>query len=545
MRIEELILRTQQRVRILRAFRGANWGLLAALLGTATYLLTNAAGWTPEIPQWWWFAINPGVAVIGALVGFIMPVDVRRMLYEMDQVLGTDEVMITLHHLKEYQHDHDFLPILEEQFQGLRVQPERVFKLNANDGKRGGGIAVLLGLTFLFWWVGPTLLPAAVFSGSSLSAAEVERALERLADEDIPEALKNKLEEIENVLDQISGERPETSSDIRQGEASEENQLIQLFDSINQAQNDALSLDNLGLFSEEEQQALRDQQRQQLEQLQQQMRNFMAGLPQEGEGQEGAQSSEVPQELQQLLDQMDDSNPIKRQLEEALKEQQQGGSNERLQATLQQLNEEIGERLSADEELEQLRDSIDEWVQNELGQEQGSGESENSEGSAGSESENSEGQEGSQGNAGADPTGQNGGQTQGTEGSGGNEPGQGEGGRDAQGLGGGDEAGTSGSGGLDPNSLRPEWDPEYKNANIPQTMLPASAIEQWLSRGMPVETQQEPGQPAQFRLSYDQVEALLDVRDLSPELRDIVRLYFLQIIGQLNQPAPEAEASEE
>jgi len=541
-RIEDLILKTQQRVRLLRAFRGANWGLLAGLFASTLYLVSNNIGWTSEIPAWWWLLINGGVAAIGALVGYTIPVNVNRMLYEMDQTLDTEEVMITLHYLKEHEHEHDFLPILEDQFSQLKVQPERVYKLNANDGKRGGGIAVLLAFTALFWWLEPGIVPVAAFSGSSLTPEEVARALEKLDDQEIPEALRNKLEEIENVLDDLSGENPEDTSNIKQGEAEEDNNLIQLFDGLNQAQNDALSLDDLETYglSEEEMEELRQQQREQLEQLQQQMKNFMAGLPQDGEGQQGqeggeqgSQGQEVPQQLQELLDQMSDDNPIKRELQEALEQSNQEGGQERLQGVLEQLSEEIDDRLSADQGLEELRDSIDEWVQNELGSESSEGDQEPSEGESDSD-EGNESQEGADGN-GADSEGENGGQATGQEPAGGSEPGEGQGGRDADGLGGGDEAGTSGSGGRDPNSLRPDWDPDYKNADIPQTMLPAAAIEQWLSRGIPVETNQEPGQAAQFRLSYDQVEALLDVRDLSPELRDIVRLYFLQIIGQLNQ----------
>ncbi len=549
-RIEDLILKTQQRVRILRAFRGASWGLLAGLLTSALYLLSNAAGWVPEVPTWWWLIINAGIAAIGALVGYMIPVNVNRMLYEMDQQLDTEEVMITLHHLKEHHHDHDFLPILEQQFNQLKVQPERVYKLNVNDGKRGGGIAVLLGLTVLFWWLEPGIVPVAAFSGSSLSPEEVARALEKLDEQDVPEALRNKLEEFENVLNEISGERPEDSSQIKQGEADEDNNLIQLFDGLNQAQNDALSLDDLSTYglSEEEMEELRRQQREQLEQLQQQMKNFMAGLPQEGQegqqGAEGAEGQQVPQELKDLIDQMPDDNPIKEELQKALDEQNQQGGQERLQAVLEQLNEEIDQRLGADQALEELRDSIDEWVQNELNSDEGQGEPESSDENAQESEDGSESQEGNEGEG--DPSGQGQGQTSGNEPAGGSEPGEGQGGRDANGLGGGDEAGTGGSGGRDPNSLKPDWDPDYKNADIPQTMLPAAAIEQWLSRGIPVETSQEQGQAAQFRLSYDQVEALLDVRDLSPELRDIVRLYFLQIIGQLNQesqPSPETTDS--
>ena len=48
----------------------------------------------------------------------------------------------------------------------------------------------------------------------------------------------------------------------------------------------------------------------------------------------------------------------------------------------------------------------------------------------------------------------------------------------------------------------------------------------------------EAGQQEQFRLSYDQVEALLDLRDLPADVRDVVRLYFLQLIGQLNEAKP-------
>jgi len=542
--MDQLIAQTRKKVRWLRAFRWGGWGLLGTLAVSLGYLLASKLGW---IGLDWDSALlffNAAGFGLGALTGGAWPVHTRRMLLEMDKTLNTGEVLLTLHHLQQKDKDNDFTSILNREFQALAVQPEAVFHINRRDWKRSGGVGAALLLVVLLVWAGPIWLPrlggnTGAF-GNSGSSVESSAPAQR----EVPEAFQEQLDELQSRLQELGLEQQISQGDLdrAQNGLEPQDQLIELFEDLERAQNQALGLEGgegqrPGPAQLQQQ---RQQQRQALEDLQQQLEQMVM---QGADGDPSNSNQELAESLREQLNSLPEGDPLRQHLEDALRQQ----DSQARQQALEQGQQQLDERLSAERNLDDLRESLEEWANNQQlpGQDGEQTASNNGVGQNDQEGQNGQNQEGQNQNQG-DQDGELG--ESASENSDNGEQGQESPQEDQSALdrpGEGVEAGIGS--GQDDQATRPQqWDPEYKNATIPPGMVPADSVEQWLSRGVPVETSDAPGQGAQFRLSFDQVEALLNLRELSPELRDVVRLYFLQIIGELNQGASsETETTEE
>lgn len=534
MSLDQLITHTRLRVRWLRALRFSSWGLLGGMFFSLIYLGLVAFGVFPDHLVAWLVGFNGGIALLGAVVGAAMTVNTPRVLYTLDRSLNTGEVLVTLHDLGKRARKHDFFPILEHQYRALNVRPQRVFRLNVRDAQRGGGIVALLLLNLILVGFGPDLASLTGLPLGNAQDRKQARATRTLEDRLLAEELRAQFEDIRKELGDLGLQQPNEDGLGSQDENPAES-LIQLYQNLNRAQSQVLGLTSSLQPSPNQasppSEQMRQQQREQMARIQQLLQQILEQLRQ---GQSGEESPPTLQDLQASVDQLPEDDPLRQQLEQAL------GQNraDLQQQALQRAQDELGQRLDADQNLESLRRQLEER----LGNAPERGESPSAAGRQ--DTGQSDPNASETGNVpGEQPGARNpsSGQTQaGSPSSGPTQQDQAQG-DSSQALEGSSEGSEPGVGTQEgtPREVPLDWNPAYKEADIPPNMVAAESLEEWLSRGVPVESTQQPGQPTRFRLSYDQVEALLDVRDLSPELRDVVRLYFLQIIGQLNQAAPQ------
>lgn len=527
MRIEDLIEHTTARIRRLRAFRWGSWGLLLGLVASAVYLTLATLGWIEDVVGSWLFWVNLGAVSGAALAGYFAPVNTTRMLFEIDQSLKTGEVLLTLHDLKQRNGKNDFIDILERRLVRLKIRPELVFHVNSGDWKRGSSILAVLGIVLTLLWFGPNLLELAGLNVAAVTGENQFSFENGFNGAALPEDLQAKLSEFEQFVPRLGAEFAQGAD----GSGSPEN-LIQLFNDLQRAQDRALGLSSSNgpaIESNPQSEAQRQQQRDQLQELQQQLQRLLAQLEQDPANDDALENSASA--VQQSLQSLREDDPLREQLENALNEQDAASRQAALERAQQQLNE----RLNQDQQLDSLREALKEWSKDdsnfapedlpELGElpEDVQRDRENSSAREDLQDNPSDPSSGGNSDAAEDEASQQGDELAFRDGE-------------------GDEPGVA------PSSRQKitdqaAWEPEYKNAQIPPGLAPADSIEEWLSRGVPVETDLTLGEATQYRLSYDQVETLLDLRDLSPQMQDVVRLYFLQIIGQLNenQAAPSQE----
>jgi len=469
----------------------------------------------------WLVASNGAIGLLGALIGLLLPVDTPRVLYTLDRSLHTGELLVTLHDLEKRERAHDFIPILKRRLHALNVQPRRVFRLNAGDAKRGGGILALLLINLVLVGFGPQVASLAGLPFGAVQERGQDVPVRSLEDTLLAEELRDQLEEVQKKLGKLGLQPPDGNSQDGHDQDPQD-ALIQLYQNLNQAQSRALGLTS-NLQSTQSQgappseQALQEQ-RERLAQIQQQLQQILEQLQQ---GQSGGENPPAMKDLQDALDQLPEDDPLRQQPERALAENRADLQQE----ALRQAQSQLDQRLEADQSLESLKEQLEAWTGQAPQQAEQSPAAADQAG-GGQQGQDSDQQSTAPGEQPGDG-GPSGPQAQ-------QDPSQGNPDKDLEGVGEGSQPGV-GTGEGRPQGAPPDWDPGYKEADIPSDMVEAESLEEWLSRGVPVESRQLPGQPARFRLSYDQVEALLDLRDLSPELRDVVRLYFLQIIGQLNQ----------
>lgn len=532
MRIEDLIERTTARIRKLRSLRWGSWGLLLGLGVSTVYLALTTLGWVEDAVGSWLFWANLGAAFGAALAGYFAPVNTTRMLFEIDQSLKTGEVLLTLHDLKQRSGKNDFISILEHHLVRLKIRPELVFHVNSGDWKRGGSVLAALGIVLTLLWFGPHLLELAGLNVAAVtgeSKFSFENGFNGAA---LPEDLLARLSEFEQFVPRLGAE---FARDADGGSGNSEN-LIQLFNDLQKAQDQTLGLSSSNgpaIENDPQSEAQRQQRRDQLQELQQQLQRLLAQLAQDPADDDALANSAAA--VQQSLQSLREDDPLREQIENALNEQDAASRQTALEGAQQQLDE----RLNRDRQLESLREALKEWSADEsnfasedlpeLGQlpEDVQLDRENSSAGTGVQDNPNDSPPGSNGDAAEDEASQQGDERAFRDGAG-DEP----------------SVAPSPRQNITDNAA---WEPEYKNAQIPPGLAPADSVEEWLSRGVPLETNITLGAATQYRLSYDRVETLLDLRDLSPEVQDVVRLYFLKIIGQLNetnqtQAAPAQEA---
>jgi len=525
-RIEQVIQETRFRLRLLRAVRWGSWSLVWTLLLSALYVGLSSLHWVSDALVPWLVWLNLAAALSSAVAGMMWRVDTQRMLFELDRRLQTGELLLTLESLKQLRRKHDFVPILEDQLIRMKVRPQEVYHLDVSDLRRGGGIAALAALVLAWLWLGPFLLQW-VGLNAGLLAGQSGVDMEKLTMQDLPPELQQEWEELRDVLEyfgyQGGGENPDGA--IEEGDRD---QLIQLFDDLDRAQDQLLGLNRSNAPSADPaaDQARREQ-RERLEQLQQQLEK---AIEQAQAGQ--SPSPEQREQLEQALETLPQEDPLRQQIEQALQQQ----NPQQQQQALQQAQEQLNDRLENEQQAQALRDSVQDWAEQEgdpYSPEDLSDFQPND--PSGASNVENDGQASGQG----DPQGEPGSSKaqQAVEDQESKDGQRSDDGQDLQQ--GGEEGGTGPDTSSGPDVFGDdEWNPQYRNATIPSELLPADAVQEWLSRGVPVESTVEAGQQEQFRLSYDQVEALLDLRDLPADVRDVVRLYFLQLIGQLNEAQP-------
>ncbi len=518
-------------VRRRRAWRWGGQGAVAGLTLTLLYLVAAIPGWMPTPGLLWLLAFNALVAAGAALGGYRAPVDMDGVLFQIDQTLKTGELLLTLHDLKA-RGEAEFSAMLERRMQTYDIRPERAFYHTGYHWKRGGTIAALaLGCGVLLLGLNTTWAGFGLGGAGSPSLAGAGSAAA------LPGELQAQLEEVKRVIPNLPDD---LSEQVTERLLSSRPNFRQMVTDLGSAQDQVLGLsgtappnasegDGEGQTddgsTEEEAERRREQQRQNLEALQQQLQSLQAQLGQnEGEPpDEGALAG-----IQRAMEGLDEESELRAEMERALEGIERGEPASR--EALEQLRRELGERLQTDEQLESLRQALARWSDEREADERVA--SENA--SEGGDGERSDGSpEG-------DGSGQNGRDAESDRGNG-SAPQEGE--REGQspdpleraGRGLGEQAGSGEARAGAARPLEP-WTPSYKHAKVPDGLIPAEAVARWLGRGVPVESDANAdGTPAGYRLSYDQVEALLDVRDLPVEVRDVVRSYFLGIIGQLNE----------
>gem|GEM_PF-3372044 len=529
MRIEDLIRQTRKRVRLLRAFRWSSWAVLAGLAFIFIYAALHVLGLVGRVPGARLVWLNALALLVGGLAGALFPVNTLRTLFRLDTKLQTGELLLTLYDLKRRNSSSAFVPVLERRLVRLKVRPETVFHLNAGDTKRGFGLAAALGLTLITLWFGPALLQRAGWDQRAVAAEDTPLAAETFDPATLPPELRDAFERLDRPL-------PQLEDNVDSDQAQQNQRLIELLQQVDRARDRALGLSNASQTIEGDPPAdekQRQQQRQQLQRVQQQLQNLLNQM-QAAPGDEQGRRQKT-KALEQALQALDKNDPTRQSIESALNAKDPGSQQRSLEGAQQQLQN----RLRSDDALQAARNELEGkakdggFTPEDLSQLKPSAPNkpqdtrpQNAQGSPPEDSNAAPDASSSAGQA-SDKDGQEAPTANGE-----------------RGLNKGDEPGLGSA--TDRNGLpNQDYNPQYKDARIPQALVPSEAIDEWLSRGVPAESASaQPGQGAQYRLSYDRVQSLLERRELSPGLQDVVRTYFLRIIGQLNETAANSATQE-
>jgi len=100
-RFGQFYYNAERLVRRRRAWRWGGQGAVAGLTLTLLYLVAAIPGWVPAPGLLWLLAFNALVAAGAAWGGQRAPVDMDGVLFQIDQILKTGELLLTLGDLKE------------------------------------------------------------------------------------------------------------------------------------------------------------------------------------------------------------------------------------------------------------------------------------------------------------------------------------------------------------------------------------------------------------------------------------------------------------
>jgi len=530
-----------------------------------------------EMIQPWWILILFNLFAVGAgwLIGKSRPIRVEKDLFVVDRAFRFGEKLTTIFYLREIRTAPVFLEALYRKVGSLRPNIKDALTLSDRD-QRGwmalGGLVFACGLVLVLW--GSGLNPSSAFwgSGNSLGQSPLDSSLILNDDQvrDLEDILRDgKTAEENNGLDGEKGDEncPPPQTSVQSAERAIRNEI---FASTNcETGSDSPSLEEL--FNNEE------RPEQQPNTLSQELASLLAQMmngqmsPQEASQQLQQLANQLPpgamQDLLNELSEMEDLDELVDRMQEAFKEaKEQETENNDLanndpSGTAQGSPQNGG--LSGEYGSDFL-DANDPNATNPNGSEGVSSNASQSLNNGNDQNNNQSGtpNAGQQGNSqsGSSENGEGTGQGSGQGSGEGEEEGSSQGAGEQAGGGSGEETadGANSEGGVGGQSGRST--PQSGGSGVGQSpgdgresagemdrierdnsvyissgQLPADVelLNQLISSGLPVDLEEEQREGSrQIRLNSDAVESIMDTRDLPPQLKALVRRYFLAITGE-------------
>lgn len=550
--IERETIRRRRQLNMLKGLRqAATWGIVATLI----YLIAVYVGLLGMISLWVLVGFNFLVAWIGARMGQRYPIALQDDLYRVDRAFHLSERLSTIYELRKGSGKTDFLTALYDRTKEL---PEDFRKaLPLSKGERSGWM-MLSGLTLVsivllgLWFSGvPTLQLASLFSPSS-SDTPVATALPespmKPAESPSGELLAVPAREEQagspapsDTAAKPSGPVDSNCNDPQAARLAENQASTANCTQASPAERTPSPIEAPLTNSRAEAQALSQALSELAERLErgeissEELREELEQLGQQ------ASSSEAQNTLQQAAESSKDLDEAERQIQEALS---------RLQRALNQPPEDVakadsGQQAAAEEQGAQGTSSSSQGAGDASQQQEEEGATSTDQQSTGTGGTGAQDQEA----AGDENAGEDSSDSEQSAGNAGNETGSQASSSSSSDSQGSSEVGSEassqepGSGGdaagQDPSqgnraSTDSESLPINRNLLIQGGDLPRdrTLLERLLTQGVPVDLAEleRDGTPI-LRLNLDRVEALLELRDLPPQLRNLVRAYFLAITG--------------
>jgi hypothetical protein len=152
-----------RRRRRLNTLKGMRLGAMLALGATFLYLITVYLGLVGMIQPWWLlilFVVLAGWA--GARWGWKRPIALQEDLYRVDRAFRLGEVLSTIYELRRYSRGLDFLEVLYRRIEGLAIDVKRALPLSSEERRGWVGLSGLALGSLLFmglWLSGVPPLP--------------------------------------------------------------------------------------------------------------------------------------------------------------------------------------------------------------------------------------------------------------------------------------------------------------------------------------------------------------------------------------------------
>jgi len=560
-----------RRRRRLNTLKGLRLGLTWAMGLTVAYLICVYIGLLGMIQPWWLLILfNILGAWAGARWGRSRPIALQADLYRVDRVFHLGEKLSTIYELRTRSGSADFLRALYRRLEGLHLDPAKALPFPKREQHTWMGLGSLLLLSMIFlglWFLGVaplrlgglfdsvsfgeySALPTSPLQNSSDPNRSTAASQDRNASpQGTPPEARSSLDrssatcqrEQDSYLSSEGdqGDNPDWCGGLAEGEpptpssldsdsespASRGQALSQLLSKfLKLAEEGELDRDRLrdeleGLADQAPEGPVKQALRQaatasDLEEMQRRLKEALSQA-QAAEGSNDRQATDEPRE---------ESNP------------RSDGSTEGEQRSVQPDETQRDERSSAEDGAAQSSSQGDraeaKETEGEGADAQGQGETSQPGGdappteSSGDSSQTDQGGDPSQGSEGA-PIGEQDFHISNSE----RAPNQGDGG-DART--GGSDPGQQAGQDLHSSDRQAESPAFQRDLFIHGGALPPDVklLERLLTHGLPVDLagEQPDGTPI-LRLNLERVEALLDLRDLPSELRELVRSYFLAIAG--------------
>lgn len=361
---ESLRSRLERRQRMIRGLAAMGWVLFVVLGLTALLLILGSLRLLPMIALVHWGSVAVLLGALAFAVGWLCPLNRTEMLFRADRNLHSHEQLVTMYELSIGQGPQEFLPLLEKRLERLSLDIREALPMAQTDRWRWAGVLALalfcLGTTSfvqpgIFVWTGSEE-PATPPQADSLSSPWRDIADWLQAP---PVDLAQKLASLRERLERARAAFALNPNDPRARAA-----LQQLQAEISQEQGRVLSLPGGEDLSEPQSEksspdaSLRENaagnarprsdssdKSSQLDQLLQGLRSI-----------QGQAQGLSPEEMQELLDQLRESDPPLASLVGQVLQSVQGSKE--LSEKLEELIKNLEERQRFSEELENLQSEV-------------------------------------------------------------------------------------------------------------------------------------------------------------------------------------------
>ncbi len=506
---ESLRSRLERRQRYLHGLAAMGWVLVVTLGLTALLGVLGSLQLLPTIAPTHWVSVNLLVGALAFAVGWLRPLNRTEMFFRADRNLRSHEQLVTLYELSSGDGAREFLPLLERRLERLSLDVREALPMAQGDRLRWAGVLALalvcLGTT--------SFVQLGIFSPSPLSplpsegegSREVRGLLEdsrEMADwlQALPSAqklasLRERLERAREAL-ALNPNDPRARAALQQlqAEISEEQGRVLPPSPAGSQAGRAGPEASLREGAEETARPRTDSsdQTSRLDQLIQGLRSI-----------QGQAQNLSPQELQELLDQLRQSDlaPLVGQALQSV--QSSAELNEKLEELLRNLEE----RQRLNEALENLQSEIQSALSQPEAQTARSGEeaSASAPPQAGSQSSQGSLAEGAEAQPGERPEGE---ESQSSAG--------------------------YGHAPLDPEAVQDLPDLSQMRERARSLSVPGpqdqdlQILFEIISMGLP-QGADAPTEITPVQIDYEKVETLIDVLEIPVELRESVRRYFLSL----------------